>query len=255
MIDRSSRDDYERLRLRQAGLHWLGDNLDGGGVPAFVGQVTTVASLIAVGKFLMVQPTSILGPEVEGGSGQLLAVGSPTVPVYLVGPAKPATGDYLVCRYIDNRWAAERMTVGGSSGPTGPLPNCFCNPIPATLTMTSFSTTCNYGMFQSGTIQYGPTPAGYLDLDIGVNSFLGVESFPDVTANGAMFQYLLTCLNNQFNLSRVYLESPYGSPYRDGLLYTWLVGGYGNTCKPFHLDDGLAYAGSDQSCFVTIDAA
>jgi hypothetical protein len=108
-------------------------------------------------------------------------------------------------------------------------------------------------MFQSGTIQYGPTPVEYANLNIGVNSFLGVESFPDLTAGGALFRYLLTCSENQFNLSRVYLESPYGSPYRDGLLYTWLVGGGGNTCVPFRLDNGLAFAGSDMSCDVHID--
>jgi len=256
MIDQSSRDDFERIRHGDAQLRWLADNLEGGGVPAFVGQVTTASTLIGVGKFLLVQPTFVLGAEVEGGSGDLVAVGSSTVPVYLVGPDDAKTGDYLVCRYVDNRWAAERTVLAASGGGgTGTLPGCFCNPIPASLSMTSDSPTCNYGMFQSCSIVYGPTPAGYADLDIGLNSFLSVESFPDVVAGGAMFQYLLTCQYNQFNLTRVYLASPYGSPYRDGLLYTWLVGGYGNTCVPFHLHDGTPYAGSDSSCFVTIDGA
>jgi hypothetical protein len=256
MIDRTLRDDFERIRLGRAGLNWLGDQLEGGGVPAFVGKVTTPSTLIGVGKFLLVQPTFVLGQEVEGGSGSFTEVGSTTVPVYLVGPAQASTGDYLICRYVDNRWAAERTVVSTSGGgSTGTLPQCFCNPIPATLSMTSYSTTCNYGMFQSCSIQYGPTPAGYAVLDIGASSFLSVESFPDVIGNGAMFQYLLTCQYNEFNLSRVYLESPYGSPYRDGLLYSWLVGGYGNTCVPFHLDNGQPYAGSDASCFVTIDGA
>ncbi len=254
MIDRALRDDFERIRLTRAGRRWLDDNLDGGGVPAFVGQVTTTSTLIGVGKFLMVQPTAILGQEIEGGGGQYAAVRSSTVPVYLVGPGKPSTGDYLVCRFIDNRWAAERMTTKGSyGGPTGIMPDCFCSPIPATLSMTSSNSTCNYGMFQSCSIQYGPTPDEYDDLNLGIYSFLSAESFPDVIGNGAMFRYILTCHSNQFNLSRVYLESPYGSPFRDGLLYSWLVGGYGNTCDPIHLDYGLSYAGSDQSCFVTID--
>jgi hypothetical protein len=257
MIDRTSRDDFERIWLGRAGLKWLGDKLEGGGVPAFVGQVTTPSTLIGVGKFLLVQPTFVLGQEIEGGTGTFTAVGSTTVPVYLVGPDKASTGDYLVCRYVDNRWAAERTVPAGKAGggSTGTLPECFCDPIPATLTMTSFSPTCNFGMFQSCSIQYGPTPAGYADLDIGASSFLSIESFPDVIGNGALFQYLLTCKFNEFNLSRVYLSSPYGTHFRDGSLYNWLVGGYGNTCDPFHLDNGLPFPGSDSSCFVTIDGA
>lgn len=245
-------DDLARLRIANAAFRTRGAPGASGGSPAFTGQVTTLAP--AVGKFCLVKPVTILGPESESAVGAFTAPDAAArVAVYILGPAAPVTGDYLDCRQVSYRWVAERMTTGGHGGGTTVLLDCFCSPIPKTLTMTSLSTTCNFGMFQSGVIQYGPTPVGYLDLDIGVNSFLGVESFPDVTAGGAMFQYLLTCLNNQFNLSRVYLTSPYGSPYRDGLLYTWLVGGAGNTCVPFHLDNGLAYAGSDMSCFVTID--
>ena len=247
-------DDLARLRIARQAFRRPGPLLASGGSPGMIGRVTTASPM--VGTFCLVNPLATFGSESEG-SAPTFAVPDvdARVAVYLLGPAAPVTGDNLPCRYVDHRWVAERMSSGGGSGGTTTLFDCFCSPIPTTLTMTSYSATCNYGMFQSGTIQYGPTPASYLDLNIGVNSFLGVESFPDVTANGAMFRYLLTCLYNQFNLTRVYLESPYGSPYRDGILYTWLVGGYGNTCDPFHLDDGLAYAGSDPSCFVTIDAA
>jgi hypothetical protein len=254
MIDRTLLDDFERIRLAKAGRRWLADDLDGGGVPAFVGQVTTSSTLIAVGKYVLVQPTFILGKETEGGSGTFTPVGSTTVPVYLVGPHVPSTGDYLVCRYVDNRWAAERtVIIGNSSGGGGAtLPDCFCDPIPSSLSMTSYSPTCNYGMFQSCSIVYGPTPTGYALLNIGANNFLSAGSFPDVIGGGAMFQYMFTCEYNQFNLSRVYLASPYGTPYRDGILYTWVIGGYGNTCVPFLLSNGTPYAGSDASCFVTI---
>jgi hypothetical protein len=257
MIDRTSRDDFERIRLGKATHKWLGDKLEGGGVPAFVGQVTSPSTMIGVGKFLLVQPTFVLGQEIEGGSGSFSALGSTTVPVYLVGPSSATTGDYLICRFVDNRWAAERTVSSDKAGggSTGTLPECFCDPIPSPLTMTSESPTCNFGMFQSCTIAYGPVPAGYADLDLGANAFISVEIFPDVIANGALFQYLLTCQFNEFNLSRIYLSSPYGTPFRDGLLYSWLVGGYGNTCDPFHLDNGQPFPGSDASCFVTIDAA
>jgi hypothetical protein len=162
-------------------------------------------------------------------------------------------------------WRFQSIRYGSNSnnnGGTGNLPTCFCDPIPGTLTMTSFAPTCNYGMFQSCSIVYGPTPPGYADLDIGFNCYLSVESFPDVVAGGALFQYLLTCYYNQFSLSRVYLTTPWGSPYRDGLLYTWLVGSTvgiaPNYCTPLatvshlYLLDGTPYPGSGSTCRVTI---
>jgi hypothetical protein len=143
----------------------------------------------------------------------------------------------------------------GGGGGVGVIPNCFCTTVPATLKMTSADPNCNYRMFQSCTIQYGPTPAGYAALNLPANTFLSVESFTDPLSGGASFQYFLTCLYNQFSLSRIYLSSPFGSPYRDGVLYSWVLGGYGNTCSPFRLDSGSAYPGSDATCGVTIDAA
>lgn len=153
-----------------------------------------------------------------------------------------------------NDWRFQNIAYGGWPLQAGPVqvPNCFCDPVPSTLSMISSSSTCNYGMFQSCAIQWGPTPIGYADLDLGAYSFLSVESFPDAIANGAMFQYLLTCQYNQFNLSRVYLSSPYGSPYRDGILYTWVLGSYGNSCIPFELTNGVSFAGSDADCYVQI---
>ena len=254
MIDRGSRDDFERIRLKMAGQRWRDDNLAGGGVPAFVGQVTTAASLIGVGKFLKVQPIFVMGPEVEGGGGQFSATASSSVPVYLVGPGLASTGDYLVCRFVDNRWVAERTTLG-SGGQGANIVGCFCTSIPMSLTMTSSSSTCNYGMFQSCAIEYGPTPSEFEALDLGVNSFLSTGSFPDPIEGGALFRYYLVCNGNQFNLTRVYLPTANSAPFRDGLLYSWLIGAYGNTCVPFHLDNGTAFPGSDPSCTVTIDGA
>lgn len=144
---------------------------------------------------------------------------------------------------------------GSGGGGTGSLANCFCDPMPATMTMTSADPTCNYRMFQSCTIQFGPTPPEYAALLLGDQCYLSVESFPDPIAGGSLFRYLLLCQENQFGLARVYAVSPYGSPFRDGVLYSWVVGGYGNSCDPFHLDNGVSFPGSDASCFVTIDGA
>jgi hypothetical protein len=253
MIGSDSFDDFSRLRLKRAGLLMPDPERFGGGIPSFVGRVTSKGSNIAVGKFLMVQPTFALGAEVEGGPGGLTSVPTDPVPVYLVGPGTPSTGDFLVCRFVDHRWAAERSKFGNDRGGFGKIPLCFCTEIPVTLTMTSSDPTCNYRMFQSCMLQYGPTPAQFSSLNLGANVFLSTESFPDPIAGGAEFFYYLICHFNQISLTRIYPTSPYGSPYRDGILYTWLLGGYGNTCSPLHLDNGMAFPGSDLSCSVTID--
>ena len=259
MFNRDVRDDFEQLRLKSAGRVWAEDDLSGGGVPSFVGEVTSPTSKIGVGDFLLVQPMFVMGPEVEGGSGNFMAIGSTQVPVYLTGPGKPATGDLLVCRFLDNRWVTERSTnyhaTGGGTKSTGTLPYCFCDPLPATLTMISADPNCNYKMFQSCTIVFGPTPAAFAGLNLGPYCYLSTQGFPDPLANGSIFYYNVTCQYNQILLYRVYLQSPYGSPYRDGLLYSWGLGGYGNTCLPFQLENGVAYPGSDASCYVTIQGA
>lgn len=248
-----SRDDYRRIRRQAEDRVWPDTDLSGGGVPAFLGQVTSDSSQIAVGKFFEVLPTFVLGEEVEGGVGQLIPSGSTNVLVYLVGPEVPSTGDYLPCRFVDHRWVAERAHVGGAVVPIGSIPGCSCTPIPVTLTMTSGDPNCNFQMFQSCSIQYGQTPDVYAPLNLGPTSFLSSESFPDPSLDGASFQYLLLCQYNQFTLTRVYSSCAFGSPYRDGILYTWEIGGSGNTCQPFRLDNGTAYPGSDATCFVQID--
>jgi len=143
----------------------------------------------------------------------------------------------------------------GDGGAPGPppivIPACFCA-IPATLTMTSVNPSCNYGMFQSCTIAYQATPGWASGLGLGPMIFLSDERFLDSNSQ-SYFHYYMWCQYNQFSLTRLYPTSPYGSPYRDALLYSWLLGGYGNTCNPFRLDGGKPYPGSDQSCQVHID--
>jgi hypothetical protein len=144
-------------------------------------------------------------------------------------------------------------SVSGSGG-GGPTVNlCYCDNVPTTLTMTSFNPSCNYGMFQSCTLQYGPIPSVFAPLDLGSEAFISIESFPDIIAGGALFQYYLSCQYNVFSLTRIYPTSPYGSPYIDGVLYTWYVGSYGNTCSPFYLSNGTAYQGTGGICSVSIE--
>jgi hypothetical protein len=256
MSDRVTRDDFERIRLQRAELVWPEPDLTGGGVPAFVGQVTSTSANIGVGKFLLVRPVFVMGDEAESSSGNFATVSVSTVPVYLVGPGLASTGDYLICKFVDHRWVTERTTPSGSpisgGGPTVTL--CFCENVPTTLTMTSLNPLCNYGMFQSCTLQFGPIPSVFEPLDLGTEAFISLQSFPDPIAGGALFQYYLSCLYNVFSLTRIYPSSPYGSPYIDGVLYTWYVGSYGNTCSPFYLGNGTAYLGTGGICSVTIDS-
>ena len=144
---------------------------------------------------------------------------------------------------------------GSNPGGFGSLPFCFCAEIPLSLTMVSADETCNYQMFQSCTIAYQTTPAIFAPFNLGANCYLSTQSFPDPTAEGATFVYYLSCLYNQFNLTRLYTYSPFGSPFRDGVLYSWLVGGQGNSCGNvfLHLNFGTSFPGSDLSCNVTIN--
>ena len=217
---------------------------------AFVGQVATSGG--GVDTFHDVVPMRGTGNTLLGGPVSL-DMGGPNVSVLVLGPARPV-GSNLIARRVDGEWVANRLRSSGSGGGGGgSLPNCFCDPIPSPLTMISTDLNCNFGMFQNATLQYGPTPPAYAPLFLGANCFLSVQFFADATLGGALFQYLLTCQFNQFGLARVYPQSPYGSPFRDGVLYSWSVGGYGNSCVPFHLDNGVAFPGSDASCFVKID--
>ena len=52
-IDRGWLDDFKQIRQRRAGWVWPESDLIGGGVPAFVGQVTSSGSNIGVGDFLL----------------------------------------------------------------------------------------------------------------------------------------------------------------------------------------------------------
>lgn len=248
-------DDTERIRIARAAR---ADRTPGaapspGGTPAFLGRVTSASA--PAGKYFLAIPVQVLGAEVAGGAGSVSDLTTQKTPVLLLGPRAANTGDLLVCRFVDHRWVAER---GGGSGIIDPghgtIPNCFCTDIPGTLTMTSADPNCNYRMFQSCTIQWQDTPAWAARLNLGPKIFLSTTSFADPVAGDAEFYYYLTCQYNQFSLTRLYPTSPFGSPYRDGILYTWLVGGYGNTCSPFHLDNGMAFPGSDASCNVVIDS-
>ena len=251
--------DFERLRIAQSRFDWSGENVGSDALPSFLGRVVTTDANIKVGRFCQVVPSVVLGLEQEGAGGvfadSAMVSGSGTssakVSVYMLGSFVPTTGDYLVCRFVDHRWVAETTGGGNMHGGGGVLlPSCFCA-VPPVLQMTSADPACNYGMFQSCSIQYGPPPAAMAELGFQSNVFTSSESFYDRISQSSFFYYF-SCQYNQFFLTRIYPTSPFGSPYRDGILYNWIVGGYGNTCNPFQLLMGMAYPGSDSTCSVSI---
>jgi hypothetical protein len=221
-----------------------------GRLPAFVGQVVADPTVPATtGRFFSVRPVAALGAEAEGQPGSLVAAGAAKVLVYVIGSRAPVAGDYLVCRFVPDRWVSQTSaaTVASVS-----LPGCNCTSLPATLHMISANPSCAAGMFQSCTLAYGPTPSAYAALNLGSQCFLSTASFPD--QGGQSFRYYFSCQLNQFTLSRAYAQSIYGSPYLDIVRYSWSLSAPGNTCSPLLLSNGHVYIGGDTSCSVTISA-
>ena len=244
--------DFERLRAGQNRLSLPDGDLADDSLPSFLGRVVTSETSVKVGRFIKVVPSTVLGTEREGGSGNFSANGgsSPPVLVYLMGSFVPMPGDFVVCRFVDHRWVTELSGGGSSHGQGIVLGSCFCL-LPPVLRMTSGDPNCNYAMFQSCTLAYGPPPPAMRALNFTENLFSSSATFVDPITNSSFFYYF-ACLYNQFFLTRIFPSSPLGNPYRDGILYNWIVGGYGNTCQPFRLEYGMPFPGSDATCSVTI---
>lgn len=98
--------------------------------------------------------------------------------------------------------------------------------------------TANPPTYQDATFVWGPTPSGYTALALGTNSYLSSASYVDEI--GETFQLYLGCSGNNWTLTRVYLHSIFGNPYRDSVRFTWSMteAGSPNTCSPFLLRVG-----------------
>ena len=217
--------------------------------PAVVGCVSANASTpIVSGTFVTMRPVDIAGVESEASPGVLSEDNSCTFLAYVIGSTAHTVGDYLVCRFVGNRWAAERMG-GGNAAVV--IPGCPCSSSPAVLYMTSSNPNSNNHILQSAVLVYGPTPAGLLPLAIGESSYLSTTTFTDFST-GDQFWYYLSCYLGYYVLTRVYATSLYGSPYRDATRYRWAAGYPGNSCAPFLLANGQIFSGGDPSCVVTV---
>lgn len=131
------------------------------GAPAMVGKVVTASASIQPGLFLLVNPVTVFGPQVEGGPATT-TIDTSTVPVLLLGPGKPAMGDMLICRYVEHRWIAERKTTTPTS-----TNGCNCT-WPKTLSFRGSVTQATAAFYFNNapasfpeptyTLTYGPRP-------------------------------------------------------------------------------------------------
>ena len=235
------RDDLSRAAAASSTEHF----------PAFVGKVVgSPASGTGVGRYVTVHPVSVLGAEVEGGTATLIEDSATSIVVYVLGTRAPASGDRLVCRFIENRWVAQ---VGGKTGkvPRGQLLSCLCATPPLTLRMNVSREGCGDGLMHSCTIAYGPTPAALAALRLGSSCYLSTQTFAD-SQTGDQFYYYLGCYSSILRISRAFPTSIFGSPFLDSVVYYWSIGLPGNTCSPFLLSNGQIFPGGDPTCLVTI---
>jgi hypothetical protein len=247
-------DDYYRLRISQTGAEHDTSRRQPSASPlqfaAFVGRIAGGSSAPTTpSKFYLVNPVSVLGIDGEGNLGSLSVNGGTAVLVYMLGPHAPSVGDDVICRLVSNRWVAERMSRSQPS--TIPIPGCLCTATPIFLHMTSSNTTANGGMFQNCALSYISTPNEYSLLFLSDHSFLSSESFTDLYT-GDSFRYYLTCASGIYELTRVFVTSIFGSPFKEPARYTWLMFAPGNTCTPFLISNGQVFSGGDPSCVVTI---
>ncbi|MFO0909972.1 MAG: hypothetical protein U0794_16755 [Isosphaeraceae bacterium] len=231
----------------------------GPGATVLVGRVVTPQAAIAVGRYLLVNPVTVWGPEIEGATASLSVETSTTIPVYLVGPGVAKPGDMLICRFLDHRWVADRMATRVSDGIV--VTGCPCSggsagTTPATLFMHVTHPELNFEYFRSCTLEYQPTPAVYAPLGIGANNHFSRETFVD-SLSGESFRYLFRCELGLYVLRMVFAVSAVASPAMTAVLYQWLIGFPGNHCgfpgNPFLLSNGRIHQTGDARTVVTIN--
>lgn len=219
--------------------------------PSLVGRVFgNPAVPTNTNVFVTINPVDVLGADTEGAVGTLTVDGTRSLLVFLVGSKPVTAGDFVICRFLGNRWVAERLgkSISGIS-----LAGCPCTSVPTTLTMTSSKPTSNNHIFQNATFVYAPPPSSLATLNLGANCFLSTQQFKDYSTND-QFWYYFGCFQGFYIITRVYAVSTYASPYRDQIRYRWLAGTSGNTCSPFLLSKGTIFSGGDATCVVTISA-
>jgi len=216
--------------------------------PTMIGQVfgnpTVPTSSF---KYFSVNPVFASGIELEGNLGSLTVDFTRSFLVYVIGTKTPVAGDLLICKFIGNRWVAERM---GKTSSIVTLPGCPCL-LPPSLQMSVIRPDANFGMFQNATLAYTAVPPELSLLALGTNSYISTTTFIDqVTLDS--FWYHFFCSGGYFCISRIYAVSVYGSPFSDAIRYRWQSGQPGNSCIPFLMSNGKVFPGGDPTSVVTL---
>lgn len=186
----------------------------------------------------------------EGSAGFVGVDTSRVVYITVVGGKAPLAGDLVIARRVGHAWVGE--SYGIFTKPVVSVPGCPCTTMPTTLTMSVNLPMSNHGIFQNCTIQYySPVPSQFASLAPGPYAFLSTVSFTDDSLADP-FWYYLNCFQGNYVLSRIYVQSFFGSAFRDSIRYRWIIGFPGNTCSPFLLSNGVIFAGGDATCVVTI---
>ncbi len=244
---------YSQLRRRtlDAQRHYdlVADRRELVSSPIMIGKVFS-QTLIPSGTnvYYAVHPVAILGPETEGGAATCTVDSAATFMVCVVGSRSPSMGDYLVCRYVGNRWVSEITSARQDVGIGG----CECQGTPLTLTMSVNEPTTNNGIFQDSALTWQDTPAGFAAIVLATKAYLSWPQGYVDQVTGDTFYYYLSCVGNYYTLTRVYLISVYGSPFLDQIRYQWRIDDPGNSCDPFLMTNGQVYNGGNPTCIVTL---
>jgi hypothetical protein len=100
-------DDAVRLRIQDASLADSLSQVEGDpslGMPCLVAQTKTLAFYpTSAQQFYACSPLTVLGNEVEGGTGILTNDGA-TIFALNLGSAVPPSGSNVIATFVDNRW-------------------------------------------------------------------------------------------------------------------------------------------------------
>lgn len=98
-------DDLEIARLLREDRRQSQPDRAGPRHAPFLGRVLT--SSAAAGKFMKVVPRALVGSEAEGSAASATDLGAVPTLVYLVS-GSPASGDEVLCQFVDFRWVTRR---------------------------------------------------------------------------------------------------------------------------------------------------
>lgn len=229
-LERARRD----ARRREADSRWSHD------APIRLGKVATANGLIAAGKFLTLNPVTLLGTEAEGAAGVVNVDTSRSFTAALLN-GLPQQGDLMLAASVDHRWAVVRSGAAPSGLVTAPGCACF-NTTPATLFLHTHGTNPLAWNGHADTLTYTANAGGVS----GFNGWLGATTFTDgfLSISGSSsnaYRYFLWCNSGTsgfYNLRRTYPSLGYNL---DTYSYSWQIGLSGNTCTPvWQLTNGSA---------------